>query len=201
MLTVQNEHQNFGRIPSSYNKPVNCFSENLTEELRQVIQELNQNIADQFGENFEHLTKPSSALLNGKRTTKTTSISWMMRSKIHWTVSTKQRPHWGHLRRAQQMIQIRWIHSEIPEGFAQQNEQLNEQLSALAQMRAEVAEVFYTWWASARCCWNHWRVGKPVRRTWRTGRAGDYQPEWSDLQTLADSQATQENMLEQTRAI
>ena len=28
------------------------------------------------------------------------------------------------------------------EGFAQQNEQLNEQLSALAQMRTEAAEVF-----------------------------------------------------------
>ena len=53
-----NEHQNFMEEFRALTTNLStAFSENLTEELRQVIQELNQNIADQFGENFEHLNQ------------------------------------------------------------------------------------------------------------------------------------------------
>ena len=53
-----NEHQNFMEEFRALTTNLSAaFSENLTEELRQVIQELNQNIADQFGENFEHFRR------------------------------------------------------------------------------------------------------------------------------------------------
>ena len=86
------------------------------------------------------------------------------------------------------------------EGFAQQNEQLNEQLSALAQMRAEAAEVFSHIGEHLQGV-----VGTIEESANQFGGLGEHvEQAITNLseqisQTLADSQASQENMLEQTK--
>ncbi len=197
-----NEHQNFMEEFRALTTNLSAaFSENLTEELRQVIQELNQNIVDQFGENFEHLNQAFIRL-----------IEWQENYKDHIDIMNDAfQDSLNGINETKNAIEaISAASSSIPdtmdalrntvEGFAQQSEQLNEQLSALAQMRAEAAEVFSHIGEHLQGV-----VGTIEESANQFGGLGEHvEQAITNLseqisQTLADSQASQENMLEQTR--
>ena len=199
---TQNEHRNFmEEFRALITNLSSAFSENLTEELRQVIQELNQNIAEQFGENFQELNQAFVRL-----------IEWQENYKDHITIMNDafQDSLTGINESKIALEAISTATSSIPEtmeilrntveGFAQQNEQLNEQLNALIQMRTQVSEVF-----------SH--IGEHLQGVVETieGSANQFDGLGSHVeqaittlrdqitQSLADNQASQENMLEQTR--